>query len=52
MQDLEAEHLRDFILNHTGSKNIIIDIHGWLNETIGDNGIGSFYREQDRKSVV
>ena len=46
MQAFEAEHLRDFILNHTGSKNIIIDIHGWLNETIGDNGIGSFYREQ------
>ena len=46
MQAFEAQHLRDFILNHTGEKNIIIDVHGWLNETIGDNEIGSFFRSQ------
>ena len=46
MQAFEAQHLRDFILNHTGKKNIIIDVHGWLNETIGDNEIGSFFRSQ------
>lgn len=42
----ESAQLRDFILNNQGSKNILIDTHGWLNETIGDNGIGSYYREQ------
>ena len=42
----EALQLRDFILNHTGSKNIVIDTHGWLNETIGDNEIGSYYRNK------
>lgn len=42
----EAARLRDFILGHTGSSNVLIDIHGWLNETIGDNGIGSYYRSE------
>lgn len=45
-QALEAAQLRDFILNHLGSSNIVIDTHGWLNETIGDNGIGSYYRNE------
>ena len=40
----EAAELRDFILNNSGSKNILIDTHGWLNETIGDDGIGKYYR--------
>lgn len=43
-QAFEAESLRDFILNHTGSQNIVLDVHGWLNETIGDDGIGWYYR--------
>ena len=43
-QAFEAESLRDFILNHTGTQNIVLDIHGWLNETIGDDGIGWYYR--------
>ena len=42
----ETAQLRDFILNNQGSKNIVIDTHGWLNETIGDNGIGSYYRNE------
>lgn len=46
LQAFEAESLRNFILNHTGVQNIVIDVHGWLNETIGDNGIGWYYRNQ------
>ena len=42
----EAAQLRDFILGHLGSSNVLIDVHGWLNETIGDNGIGSYYRSE------
>ena len=42
----EAAQLRDFILNHQGASNVLIDVHGWLNETIGDNGIGSYYRNE------
>ena len=44
LQAFEAENLRNFILSNTGAQNIVIDVHGWLNETIGDNGIGSYYR--------
>ena len=46
MQAFEAEALRDFILNHTENKNIVIDVHGWLNETIGDYEIGKYYRNE------
>ena len=42
----EAAQLRDFILNHQGSSNVLIDVHGWLNETIGDSGVGSYYRSE------
>ena len=42
----ESAQLRDFILSHQGSSNILIDIHGWLNETIGDDVIGSYYRSE------
>ena len=46
LQAYEAGKLRNFVLWNTGSKNIVIDVHGWLNETIGDNGIGWYYRNQ------
>ena len=46
LQAFEAESLRNFVLSNTGSKNIVIDVHGWLNETIGDSGIGWYYRNQ------
>ena len=44
----EAASLRDFMLSHQSSsgRNIVIDLHGWLNETIGDSGLGSYYRSQ------
>lgn len=45
-QSYEASQLRDFMLNHQGSQNITIDTHGWLNETIGDNELGRYYRNQ------
>ena len=46
LQAYEAQSLRDFIINNKGSQNIVIDVHGWLNETIGDNSIGEFYRNE------
>ncbi len=39
----ETAKLRDFITSHQGSKNILIDVHGWLNETIGDRGLAQHY---------
>ena len=45
-QGYETRYLRDFILSRKSSNgnNILVDLHGWLNETIGDNGLGSYYR--------
>ena len=44
----ESRYLRDFMLSHKSSsgQTLLIDLHGWLNETIGDNGLGGFYRSQ------
>jgi len=46
LQAYEAQSLRDFILNNAGSQNIVLDIHGWLNETIGDDDLGRYYRNE------
>ena len=45
-QAYEAKALRDFLLDHQGKENVLVDLHGWLNETIGDNEIGKYYRNQ------
>ena len=47
-QAYEARALRDFLLNHRATKGqtILVDLHGWLNETLGDNDIGWFYRNE------
>ncbi len=45
-QAYEVNSLRTFLLNHKSStgQTILVDLHGWLNETIGDDGLGSYYR--------
>ncbi len=45
-QAYETRALRDFLLSHKSAtgQTILIDLHGWLNETIGDNGLGRYYR--------
>ncbi len=47
-QATEASSLRDFLVNHKSAKGttVLVDLHGWLNETLGDNEIGSYYRTQ------
>lgn len=47
-QSYEAQALRDFLLNKKANngQTILVDLHGWLNETIGDNEIGSYYRSK------
>ena len=47
-QAYEAEALKNFLLNNK-SKNgqtVLVDLHGWYNQTIGDPQIGSYYRSQ------
>ena len=47
-QAYEANYLRQFFVDHksTSGKTVVVDLHGWLNETIGDNGLGQYYRSQ------
>ena len=47
-QSYEARALRDFLLNKKSQngQTILVDLHGWLNETIGDEEIGRFYRSK------
>ena len=44
----EAVALKNFLTSHqsTNGRNILVDLHGWLNETIGDSGLGAYYRNQ------
>lgn len=43
----EAVALKDFILNNIGNQQkIILDIHGWLNQTYGDSTIAKYFGEQ------
>ena len=47
-QACESRYLREFMLSYKSKngKTIVVDLHGWLNETIGDNGLGWFYRDR------
>ena len=47
-QAIEARALRDFLINHKSKtgKTVLVDLHGWYNQTLGDNQIGSYYRAQ------
>ena len=47
-QAYEARYLRDFLLSHkaTNGQTVLVDLHGWLNETMGDDKISSYYSAQ------
>ena len=56
-QAYEAQYLRKFLLNNK-SKNgqtVLVDLHGWTQQLIGDNGICAFYNNQfpenDKSSI-
>ena len=47
-QAYESRCLRDFLLSHKSStgQTVLVDLHGWLNETMGDDEIGGYYQSQ------
>ncbi len=47
-QAYEARYLRDFLLSHKSKigQTVLVDLHGWLNETMGDDEIGTYYRSK------
>lgn len=56
-QAYESQYLRDFLLAHksTNGQTILVDLHGWTQQVIGDSGICSYYSKQfpenDKSSV-
>lgn len=47
-QAYEAQYLRDFLQSHKSQKGqtILVDLHGWLQQLIGDRQIGMYYAVQ------
>lgn len=47
-QAYEAKYLRNFLINHKSKtgKTVLVDLHGWTQQLIGDSGICSYYRQQ------
>lgn len=47
-QAYEARYLRDFLLSHKSpnGQNILVDLHGWTQQLIGDSGISNYYKQQ------
>lgn len=47
-QAYEAEYLRDFLLSHKSKngKTVLIDLHGWEDQLIGDEEICKYYKQQ------
>lgn len=47
-QAYEAKYLSEFLLSRKSQngQTILIDLHGWLNQTIGDNELGEYYRNE------
>lgn len=47
-QAYESQYLRDFIINHrsTTGQTVLVDLHGWTQQLIGDAGICAYYGQQ------
>ena len=47
-QAYEAQYLRDFLLNHKSQngQTILVDLHGWTQQVIGDSGICEYYSKE------
>ncbi len=47
-QAYEAEYLKNFLLSHKSNngQNVLVDLHGWYNQLIGNEQICSYYKQQ------
>ena len=45
---IESRYLRDFMLSHKSNngKNVVVDLHGWTQQLIGDPDLRDYYRTQ------
>ncbi len=43
-QAIELQNLRDCLRNNRSTtKNVLLDIHGWFNQTVGNEALGSYF---------
>ena len=49
----EAVYLRDFLLSHKSQngQTLLVDLHGWTQQLIGDETIRSYYKQQFPENV-
>ncbi len=47
-QAYESAYLRDFMLSHkaTNGQTVVVDLHGWENQLIGNSQICNYYKQQ------
>ena len=52
-QAYEARYLRDFLLAHKSQngQTVLVDLHGWLSQLIGDATLRGYYRQQFPQSI-
>ena len=45
---VESRYLRDFMLSHraTNGQNVVVDLHGWTQQLIGDSVLRNYYKTQ------
>ena len=52
-QAYESIYLRDFLLTHKSQngQTVLVDLHGWTQQLIGDEGIRNYYRTQFPENI-
>lgn len=53
-QAYEAAYLRDFLLSHKSrtGQTVVVDLHGWLDQLIGDEEICKYYEQQYSQKIL
>ena len=43
---IELKNLRDCLINNRGTeRNVLLDVHGWFNQTVGNGELGKYYQK-------
>lgn len=43
---IELKNLRDCLIRNRGaSRNVLLDVHGWFNQTVGNGALGEYYQK-------
>ena len=49
----ESRYLRDFLISKksTNGQTLLVDLHGWTTQLIGDSGMASYYGKEFTKNI-